>query len=125
MWRLLTEVASLVAEHSLQSMGSVVVTHDLVAPWHVESSRAKDRTVFPALAGRFVPTRSPGKSYLLLSCVFFHSRHHLPDFLQCPCLTFFFESLLSWVPHDLFTSEVIQLFSISFLSPVNCLYISP
>ena len=71
-------------------MGSVVATHDSVAPRHVESSWAKDRTTFLALAGRFLTTRSPGKSYLLLSCVISHSFHHLSDFLQCPCLTFFF-----------------------------------
>ena len=46
-------------------------------------------------------------------------------FSSTPIFSFLFESILSWVPCDLFLSEVIQPFSISFLSPVNCLYISP
>ena len=34
----------------------------LVAPWHVESSCARDWTMSPALAGRFPMAGSPGKS---------------------------------------------------------------
>ena len=33
----------------------------LVAPGHVESSRTRDRTLIPALAGGFLTTRPPGK----------------------------------------------------------------
>ena len=41
----------------------------LVAPWHVESSRTKDRTHVPVLAGEFLSTVRPGKS--ILSFLFF------------------------------------------------------
>ena len=34
----------------------------LVAPWHVGSSRTRDRTCVPALAGGFLTTAPPGKS---------------------------------------------------------------
>ena len=40
----LTGVASLVAAHGLKSAGPVVWHMDLVVPWHVESSWARDQT---------------------------------------------------------------------------------
>ena len=37
----------------------------LVAPWHVGSSQARDRTSVPCIKGRFLTTRSPGKPYFI------------------------------------------------------------
>lgn len=56
--RRLTEVASLVADHGLQSVGSAVVAHRLVAPRHVGSSRIRDGTHVPCI-GRWILTPGP------------------------------------------------------------------
>ena len=54
---LLVVVASLVAEHGLSgAWASVVMLLGLVFLWHRESSQSRDRTVSPALAGRFLTT---------------------------------------------------------------------
>ena len=51
----------------LQSMdsrrvGSVVVAHGLLDPWHMKSSQTGTEPMLPALAGRFLTTGPPGKS---------------------------------------------------------------
>ena len=50
---LLIAMASLVAEHGLWSVGSVVAAHGLVAPWLVEPSRSRDQTDVPCI-GRWI-----------------------------------------------------------------------
>ena len=50
---LLAVMASLIAEHGPQGMGSVVVTTGLVALRHAESSRTRDHTFVPCV-GRWI-----------------------------------------------------------------------
>ena len=73
---LLIAVASLVAEHGLQSLwfpGSRAQARQLqhrglAAPWHVGSSQTMEGTcVYPALAGKHLTTEPPGKSFICLS----------------------------------------------------------
>ena len=59
---LLTAVASLVSEHGLFTRGlRSCGARAFVALQHVQSSRSRDRTVSPALAGEFLTTESPGE----------------------------------------------------------------
>ena len=61
--------ASVAAERGLSSWGSQALRHrlssrgswSLAAPRHVGSSRTRDRTMSPALAGGFFSTEPPGK----------------------------------------------------------------
>ena len=61
--RLLTVVASLVVEHGLQCLGSVAMVHgpSCHSMWNLAGPRMEP--VSPALAGRFLTTGTPGKSY--------------------------------------------------------------
>ena len=63
---LLSEVASLVAEHRLYSVGSVVAVHRLSCPEArgILAPRPGIEPMSPALAGRFLTTGPPGKSCL-------------------------------------------------------------
>ena len=63
--RLLIVVASVVAEHRLQSSRAQQSWHTgLVALWYVEFSWTGMKPMYPTLAGRFLSTVPPGKSYL-------------------------------------------------------------
>ena len=69
-YRLLIALASLVAEHGLQSADSVVTAH--AALWHVESSQTRDRTCDPCI-GRRIPNHWATRevqSVLILNCSF-------------------------------------------------------
>ena len=61
--RLLTVVASLVVEHGRQGLGSVAMAHgpSCHSMWNLTGPRMEP--VSPALAGRFLTTGTPGKSY--------------------------------------------------------------
>ena len=76
---LLSEVASLVAEHRLYSVGSVVAVHRLSCPEArgILVPRPGIEPMSPALAGRFLTTGPPGKSCLLF---FFFSSLPLKSF---------------------------------------------
>ena len=52
--RLLIEVASLIAEPRLWSTGSVVWCMGSIAPWHVKSSQARDKTCVPCIGRRIL-----------------------------------------------------------------------
>ena len=59
---ILIVVTPVVAEHGLQSTGSVVVAHGFSCQLHVKSSRTRDQTCVPCIVGGFLTTGTPGKA---------------------------------------------------------------
>ena len=63
MCRLFIAVASLVAEHRPQAHSlQQLKLAGLVAPWHIDCFRTRDRSMSPVLTGRFLSTAPSGKS---------------------------------------------------------------
>ena len=61
------------------------MAHGLEAPWHVEPSWTGDHTTSPVLAGRFVSTVLPGKSYSGVSAASFPILTATLHDGGCPC----------------------------------------
>ena len=64
---LLFAVVSLVADHGLQSVWASVVVASVVAPGHMESSQARDRTHIPCI-GKQIPNHWTTRTVLFLFC---------------------------------------------------------
>ena len=81
-------VASLVAEHGLQSTGSIVVVHRLCGTWDPPGSGIEP--VSPALAGRLLTTEPQGSLLYLFVCAGSQLQHSESLIFVAACRHLFF-----------------------------------